>query len=118
MKKILEGESAGRCIEERMRESEGGWKRKVAVAAELVGGANPRKKMDMVLEEEGGKELDGGAGVFVWFFLGERGSEVSLLGLAARLVAARGCFSELVGDILVEGERTGGVSGVRRGRAL
>ena len=43
---------------------------------------------------------------------------MSLLGLAARLVAARGCFSELVGDILVEGERTGGVSGVRRGRAL
>ena len=106
MKKILEGESAGRCIEERMRESEGGWKRKVAVAAELVGGANPGKKMDMVLEEEGGRELDGGgSGVFVWFFLGERGSEVSLLGLAARLVAARGCFSELVGDILVGGKK-------------
>ena len=73
MKKILEGESAGRCIEERMRESEGGWKRKVAVAAELVGGANPGKKMDMVLEEEGGRELDGGLRSFcVVFFGGER----------------------------------------------
>ena len=30
---------------------------------------------------------------------------MSLLGLAARLVAARGCFSELVGDILVGGKK-------------
>ena len=93
-----------------MRESEGGWKRKVAVAAELVGGANPRKKMDMVLEEEGGKELDGGAGVFVWFFLGERGSEVSRLGLATRLVAARGVLFRVGWRYFGRGEKTEEVS--------
>ena len=43
---------------------------------------------------------------------------MSLLGLAARLVAARGCFSELVGDILVGGKKQRGFSGGKRGRVL
>ena len=41
----------------------------VVVAAEMVGGANPGEKMDMGLEEEGGRELYR-AGAFVWLLWG------------------------------------------------
>ena len=42
------------------------------VAAGMVGGANPGEKMDMVLEEEGGRELYRGAGAFLWLLWVER----------------------------------------------
>ena len=40
-----------------MRESEGGWKRKVAVAAELVGGANPGEKEKLGYRGEKGEDI-------------------------------------------------------------
>ena len=42
------------------------------VAAGMVGGANPGEKMDMGLEEEGGRELYRRAGAFVWLLWVER----------------------------------------------
>ena len=70
----------------------------VAVAAEMVGGANPGEKIDMGLEEEGGRELYRG-GELLFGYFGKRGEKKRLVAREKEERMRKGeAFSEGTGE--------------------